>query len=312
MSVKEYPEYLAFGDISIDVGVTIPHLPHPDEKLWVDIVGEFPGGMAANAASAFTAWGGRGGVVATIGPDRFGGLAMDDLRARGVDVRSVRKGTDPTFWTLALLTPNGEKSLIEFRTPAVSANWTTFDWSLLDKASIVHAIPDDETHVLNLFEQSRKLGLKTTLDFEGTPDRWVSLEKLLAHTDILFTNRSTAEGFNPQIENAACQFHEMGARIVAITLGDQGCLLLDASKELQRVKGHQVIALDTTGAGDCFAGTFAYGLMKGWTPLECAQLANLMAAMSTTAYGSRGKLLSAGEISELAKQEGYHWCERLS
>ncbi|OGO30852.1 MAG: hypothetical protein A2Z16_06475, partial [Chloroflexi bacterium RBG_16_54_18] len=305
MSNLDYPEYLAFGDIGIDIGVSIPHLPRPDEKLWADMVGEFPGGMAANAASAFTALGGKGGVVATIGPDRFGQIAMDDLQTRGVDIRSVRLGEDPTFWTLALLTPDGEKSLVQFHTPAVSANWLTFDWSLLPKASIVHAIPDDEIQVLHLFERSRESGLINSLDFEGSLERWPRLEKVLALTDILFTNRPTAESLNTEIERAAHQFKAMGAGNVAITLGDQGCLLLDGSNDFYRIPGHRVTAVDTTGAGDCFAGAFAFGWFNGWTPLECAQLANLMAAMSTTAYGSRGRLLSGKEISDLAKQTDY-------
>ena len=62
-------ELVAFGDISIDVAVRIPHLPEPDEKLWVEVIGDQQGGMGANAAAAFAALGGAAALVAAVGND---------------------------------------------------------------------------------------------------------------------------------------------------------------------------------------------------------------------------------------------------
>ena len=80
-------ELVAFGDISIDVAVRIPHLPLPDEKLWVEIIGDQQGGMGANAAAAFAALGGRAALVTAVGNDARGQAAIDDLQRRGLRFR---------------------------------------------------------------------------------------------------------------------------------------------------------------------------------------------------------------------------------
>jgi ribokinase len=53
------------------------------------------------------------------------------------------------------------------------------------------------------------------------------------------------------------------------------------------VPGHEVRAIDTTGAGDAFSGALAAALAEG-RPLEAAvRRATVVAALSTTVPGAR-------------------------
>src|SRR4051794_32040409 len=118
------PRLVAFGDISVDTAVRLPHLPRPDEKLWAETVADSPGGMGANVAAAFATLGGQASLVASAGDDERGRRSLEDLKARGVDTSSVHvvAGSE-TFWTLALLSAEGEKCLVQFQTDAFMTPW---------------------------------------------------------------------------------------------------------------------------------------------------------------------------------------------
>lgn len=151
----------------------------------------------------------------------------------------------------------------------------------------------------------------TSLDMEGDASGKKGLPELLELIDLLFVNAAAAMSIDSDPWKAIRHFHALGVATVILTRGAQGCLLSDRSGHEYVIAGHKVETKDTTGAGDCFAGAFAFGRIRGLSDLESAELANLMAAMSTTAFGSRGALLSASKLSQLAREKGYAWWRRL-
>jgi ribokinase len=297
---------VAFGDISVDVAVEIPRLPRPDEKLWVEIVGEYPGGMGANAAAAFAALGGRAALVASVGDDDRGLLSLDDLSRRGVDLAAVAHLHGPTFWTLALLGANGEKSLLQFATPALHVPWASVDWSVLDGATFAHTVADEGDENLRLISEAQQRGVRVSVDIEPVALTTAARDQLLGGVEVVFTTPAGLASISgpTDVDAAAAWLLERGPRIAAITLGREGCVVATAEGETTRIPGVQVEARDTTGAGDCFAGAFLWALGRRRTALEAGQVANSMAAVSTTVLGSRGKLLSLGELASRPELDG--------
>jgi 2-dehydro-3-deoxygluconokinase len=88
-----------------------------------------------------------------------------------------------------------------------------------------------------------------------------------------------------------------GPAIATLTVGRDGCVVATADGDRRRIPGLDVEAVDTTGAGDCFAGAFVWALARGRAAGEAGLVANSMAGMSTTAIGSRGRLLSLAELA---------------
>ncbi len=307
----QVPEYLAFSDISVDVAVRIPHLPEADEKIGVLPMGQYPGGMAANAACAFAALGGRAGVVSTVGRDEHATFALADLAARGVDTRWVYPVDEPTFWTLALLGKDGDKTLLEFPMPSPAAKYEHFDLTALDGVRFIHVVADEGEPSLPVMTEARRRGITTGLDLETLGLDVPCLDDLLSLTDVLFVNSAAARAFAAEPAAAADVLRRRGPVTILLTRGAAGCLLSEPSGHLVELPGHPVAAVDATGAGDCFAGAFAYGRLRGWPDLESAQLANLMAALSTTALGSRGHLATLVEIGARAREDGLAVAARL-
>ena len=77
-----------------------------------------------------------------------------------------------------------------------------------------------------------------------------------------------------------------GFRRVVITLGARGSLMADASG-YTRVAPFPVPAIDTSGAGDAFIGSFAVFLAEGLGDKEALTRASLYAALSTTRVGTQ-------------------------
>ena len=305
------PEYLAFSVISVDIAVRIPHLPAADEKIGVQPLGEYPGGMAANAACAFAALGGRAGVVSTVGRDDHASFALADLASRGVDTRWVHSVDEPTFWTLALLVEDGDKTLLEFPMPSPAAKYEHFDSSALEGVKLIHIVADEGEPSLGVLSEARRRGITTALDLETLGLDVPCLGEMLAQTDILFINAAAARAFGAEPAAAIIALRALGPSTVRLTRGAAGCILSEPSGRLTELPAHRVTAIDATGAGDCFAGAFAYGHTRGWPDVESAQLANLMAALSMTALGPRGHLATLAELGARARADGLSVAARL-
>jgi ribokinase len=115
----------------------------------------------------------------------------------------------------------------------------------------------------------------------------------LAGLDYFVPNESEAETITgiavQNIDDAkrcAAKLVGDGIRRVIITLGSKGSLL--AGRDLsEHVPAFPVKAIDSTGAGDAFIGSFAVFLAEGLPELEAVRRANLYAGLSTTGVGTQ-------------------------
>ena len=94
-----------------------------------------------------------------------------------------------------------------------------------------------------------------------------------------------------------------GARNVVLKLGGAGCIA--ASRETRtRIAGHQVSAVDATGAGDCFDGALLARLVAGDELATAARYANAAAALTTTGFGAVAPLPSRAQVEAFLEAHG--------
>jgi ribokinase len=86
-------------------------------------------------------------------------------------------------------------------------------------------------------------------------------------------------------------------RRVVITLGERGCLVA-GSDGMELIPAFKVQAVDTTGAGDAFIGSFAVFLGEGIPENEALRRANLYAALSTTKVGTQKSFCTRAEFEK--------------
>lgn len=88
-------------------------------------------------------------------------------------------------------------------------------------------------------------------------------------------------------------------QMVCITRGDQGCMLFNEEKSVV-VSGRQVKVADTVGAGDSFTAALISGLLRKWSMLMTASLANQVGAMVAGRHGAMPDI--ADKLTALIKQ----------
>ncbi|MCM8756950.1 MAG: PfkB family carbohydrate kinase, partial [Candidatus Omnitrophica bacterium] len=100
---------------------------------------------------------------------------------------------------------------------------------------------------------------------------------------------------------AADMLRAKGVGTVILTLGARGAFV--AGDNIRRlVPGFKVKAVDTTAAGDIFAGAFAIALVEGQDYLSAVRLATVAAGISVTREGAQPSIPNRTEVEELRKR----------
>ncbi|CAM5426555.1 ribokinase [Aquamicrobium terrae] len=279
-----------FGGISLDTMVRAVRLPQPDEKLWVDSLGDFCGGMGANAAVCFSMLGGKSILFGAVGTDQAGRQCIAQLEEAGVDTSNVCRDNGSTFRTFAILGPDGEKAML-LLSAADMAGLTHFPYlDLVASHDLVHVAPGRASPPVSMLQGWRERGIGTSADIEPAMlDRGLEVAGWLSACSIVFCGRAAAGRMTglENLDGCLTALLERGPDIVVITKGRDGASL--ACKDGQRLHepGVNAFVVDSTGAGDAFAGAFLAALAAGRSLDACLQLSNKIAALTTTVYGSR-------------------------
>ena len=285
----KHPLFLCVGDIDVDLIVIVESLPNRDGKINGQQVARAPGGMAANTAAALARLGAEVRLVATVGTDEAGEFALASLQRAGVDVSpTIFVDGAKTFGCISLITPEGEKSLVRLVTDAYLPPPSALTADLLAGVGHVHTTFGSPDLAV------RALGLATTADATRSLDLELAdissdsslLHKVLRNTDILFCNESSRAALDAALGAPATTF----GGIIVTTLGDSGSRL-ETAGATHEAAGFPVVALDTTGAGDCFAAAFLFAsLQQGRSWNDSLIFANAAAALSTLGYGAQSSL----------------------
>ena len=105
--------------------------------------------------------------------------------------------------------------------------------------------------------------------------------------DVVFLNEEEAKALADQPAEDAVHTiaDELGVRTVIVKLGKRGSLVLHEG-QLYTIGIRPVEAIDTTGAGDAYAGGYLFGMTQGWPPDRCGALASAVSALTVSQIGA--------------------------
>lgn len=279
---------------------------------WVDDIITSFGGNGANTSFAIAKMGGNVRLTGLLGDDAAGNTVLDQLREGGVDVRVGRCGL-PTPMTVVIVRTDAARSFLHRPGASREAFAVPMEFTHDIAAGCSHfhlgnpfSMPNMRNQAAAILERALAAGLTTSLDTGWDAlGQWMDvIGPCLPHLDILFVNEDEAEKLSGETDPRAAAefFQKLGAGAVVVKLGARGCALFDEGTELF-VPGFAVKAVDTTGAGDCFAGAFLAGLQHGLTSEESAKLANAVGALSVQKSGATTGLLDYNATTEWMRQQ---------
>ncbi|MDO8208838.1 ribokinase [Conexibacter sp. CPCC 206217] len=287
------------GSVNRDTSYAVDHLPVPGETVLSESVEQHLGGKGANQAVAAARLGRPVALVARVGADDAGVAALGELAAERVDTAAVTTAPLPTGAATVVVARGGENQIVV----AAGAN------GALDAADVDDAAPLLRGAAVALVQLEIPLGAVAravelaagTVVLNPAPAAPLPRE-LLAGVDVLVPNRvelAALAGAQPAATRAqvAAQVAALGLDAdVVVTLGGDGALVVRRGA-IEHVAPVAVEPLDTTGAGDAFAGALADALARGAELLEAVRWAAACAARSTLRRGASPSFPGATEVA---------------
>jgi sugar/nucleoside kinase (ribokinase family) len=231
-------------------------------------------------------------IVTLLARDSAGDAVLARLRSAGVDLSLVQYVSSPTSTAICLIRGSGERALL-YQLGAASEDFAPFE--LPEGATHFHLAAVYRMRHLRsagpaLIERAKRAGLRTSLDTQwDTEGEWMKvLAPSLPWTDYTLVNEDEARMLTGHSEPgaAARTLRDAGATHVVIKLGARGAWVNGVE-----VPGFSVQAVDTTGAGDCFAGAFIAALERGFPPEAAARFGNAVGALSVQQIGATAGVL---------------------
>jgi ribokinase len=282
------------GSINEDVVLLVRRAPRPGETLTAERTTRRAGGKGANQAVAAARAGATVRMVGRVGEDATGERMLEDLRREGVDADAVQALPGVATGTAYItVTADGENTIVV--DPGANLRLSAEDVgahreALAGAAVLVAQLEVPVDAVAAAVRAARDAGVRPVVTL--APAQEVPAE-LLAGLDPLLVNEHEA-GFLlgggevvDDVPAAARRLLELGPESVVITLGAQGAVLADADgvQQLPALKVDEVV--DTTGAGDAFAGVLAAALARGASLSEAVQAGLAAGAEAVGRAGAR-------------------------
>jgi ribokinase len=287
------------GSINSDIVVRAPRHPLPGETLLGTSLATFGGGKGANQAVAAARAGAKVSMIGRIGGDAAGRELADALSADGIDITFVKVCKhDPTGTALIVVSDAGENTIVV----VPGANGTLRDVHVSDatdagifsSAQVVLAqLEVPLAAVTRAFLDARSSGVTTILNLAPAPTVSLPAELLVA-TDLLIANETETELFDKLHDSTEA------SRIIRIrTEGEEGSTVRFPDGTTLHSAPFRVDVVDSTGAGDAFAGAFAASLAHG-SPYDVALTrGNAAGALACTVAGAQPSLPTAAAIDAL-------------
>jgi len=317
---------LTVGSLNMDEVVQVARLPVLGETLLgAGSLRLVPGGKGANQAVAMARLGAPVKMAGRVGSDPFGAMLLQSLATHGLDTSLVVVDEQETTGVAFIfLAPDGDNAIIV----AAGANMRVGDDA------------EQMQHILATLPQARALVLQLEIPLEVVkalaaaghqarvpvilnlaPAQALPLETLRqvealivneTEAGFLYDSLASSSSASPVVQTQeestrlATRLHdELGIPYVVVTLGGQGAILVHSNAGGRTVCIHQVPptvqVVDTTAAGDCFAGAFTVALSEGQKPADALRFAVFASALKVTKFGAQSGLPTRSEVESLSR-----------
>lgn len=314
-SNTKQPLLVAVGCLNIDLLIQVPHLPGSDGRLvapFAKMLGGMSGNVACTAASLGDPWPMRVELIAAIGSDPDGQWVEKELNAKGVNTKWLdRTSTTRTLQCIVLVEPDAKRSIIA---EPGKLNYSRVGERLdaggdLRGMGLMHVDGYHGPGVFNHFAQARVQGWRTSLDVDELLPEFLRDKRFseIANDcfDVIFINQACAKRLlnSDDMSRWQTRLSDLAKQtntLFLLTLGNEGAVVFVPNAASVSVPALVVEAVDTTGAGDVFAGVFLSCWLHGLKPADAAKRAVAGAALATTEIGALGFLPSGGAIQAMA------------
>ncbi|MCE7482640.1 ribokinase [Microbacterium profundi] len=285
------------GSVTADVTTFSQRLPARGETILGDQFTLMLGGKGANQAVAAGRAGARTSFVGCVGDDLFHDLVVDGLTDAGVDLTHLRTVPGPTGVAHIRVDASAQNDIVMVPLANAELNTAQIDEALDALAPstsvLLTQLETPSALTAHITARGRELGMTVILD--PAPAAPLPAE-VWANIDIVTPNETEASVLSgievtdaATAEQAGRWFLDHGVAAAVITLAAQGSCVVTADGATL-VPPLPVEAVDTTAAGDAYAGYLGTALANGASLTDAVRLATAAGALTVTKQGASPSL----------------------
>jgi ribokinase len=296
---------VVIGSTMIDLVVYTGRVPAAGETLVGDRFEFGFGGKGANQAVMARLLGAEVTFINRLGDDANGTLTRENLAAFGISDEHIRTSPGVASGVAQIwVEPDGTNRIIIV--PGANDDLTADEVELAvagsDASVVLGQLEVPQAATAAGFRAARARGATTLLN--PAPAAELTSE-LLEATDWLLPNETEfallSGGGDPGLDADLCDYAARAGVRLLVTLGAAGVALVETDGTVRRLPAPSVTAVDTTGAGDAFVGSFATVLAAGHRVDEAIAVGSLCASDSVTRPGTQKSFPDAERAAELLR-----------
>ncbi|MBX3255335.1 MAG: carbohydrate kinase family protein [Chitinophagaceae bacterium] len=302
------------GILCADIlGKTINDLPAKGKLSLADEISMQVGGCAANVAIGMAKLGFPPAIIGRIGQDGLGNFIRGTLLDMHVNMEGLKMdGEYSTAASMVMIDASGERTIIHAMGANAAFCFNDIQLDIVKQAKLLliagtFLMPSfDGEGTQMLLRYANENGVICCMDtaWDATGEWLHKIEPALQYLDWFMPSYDEAvELSGKKIPSRIAQFFlERGVKNVVIKLGNEGCFVQEGDNRGYLVPSYKnVVAVDSSGAGDSFCAGFITGLNQGWPVRDCAVFANAVGAHCVMKIGTTAGITSMQEILDFIK-----------
>tara|TARA_B100000579_G_scaffold295115_1_gene245300 strand:+ start:123 stop:1130 length:1008 start_codon:yes stop_codon:yes gene_type:complete len=267
------------------------------------------GGSVANSLACVSQLGGKAAFIGRVKNDNLGEIFTEEIISTGTVYKTPPSTVGPsTAQCLIFVTPDAQRTMCTYLGASVLLEPKDLDLTAVREAKILYLEgylwdnPAAKNAFIKAAEIAKNSGTKVALSLSDSfcvnRHRESFIELVEDYIDIVFANEDEIKSlYKTSNLNLAIEKLKKKCELAAVTIGKQGSILIEDRKEIAIDPFILGKAIDTTGAGDLYAGGFLKGLSDGLSPSTSAKIGSICAGQIVTQLGSR----SNTDLSTLVK-----------
>lgn len=294
---------LVFGSINMDILVQTSGFPEAGETLMGETYQVLDGGKGSNQAiAAKYAGASRVYMVGCAGNDRFGDDVVRNMRVKDIVTSGIARSDRSTGLAIVCVNEEGENSIIlspganlDTKADQVPDDFLKVDSVLLMQMEI---LPHQNWAMLEKVKKTGALTMLNVAPASAVPESalndldYVIVNEIEAKQLALYL--SLAEREDPRkIAEELAKKHNL---VCVVTLSEKGGFASDRGQKTYQTFALTVDAVDSTGAGDAFCGTFAAAIEQGFSLSYALHRASVAGGLACLKYGAQQALPTNDEI----------------
>ena len=266
------------------------------------VIKKISGGSSANTVVCLAELGNNVQFIGRVKNDQFGNFFSSDIKKSKTifNTPPTNEGAS-TARSIILITPDAQRTMCTYLGASIEFESKDIDFNTIKESKYLYLegyLWDSELAKNAFLKAAQIAKLSNTKIILSLSDsfcverhRESFLELIDNYVDIVFCNESEVLSLFKKDKLSSCKRELYSlCELVVVTLGKNGSLVVNNNdaKVIKSITKGKVI--DTTGAGDVYAGGFIHGLINNYSLKKCGEIGSICAGQIITQLGSRSNI----------------------